>query len=44
MKLAGRKIAKHGELRVVVGKPVSFPRDTPAEEITNQLERITAQL
>ena len=44
MKLAGRKIARSGELRVVIGKPVSFPRDTPAEEITNQLEHITAEL
>jgi long-chain acyl-CoA synthetase len=44
MKLAGRKIARRGELRVVIGKPVSFPRDTPAEEITNQLEHITAEL
>ncbi len=44
MKLAGRKIARRGELRVVIGKPVSFPRDTPAEEITNQLEQITAEL
>ena len=44
MKLAGRKIARRGELRVVIGEPVSFPRDTPAEEITNQLEHITAEL
>ncbi len=44
MKLSGRKIARRGELRVVIGKPVSFPRDTPAEEITNQLEHITAGL
>ena len=44
MKLSGRKIARRGELRVVVGKPVTFPRETPAEEITNQLEDITAGL
>jgi len=44
MKSSGRKIALPGELRVVIGKPVSFPRDTPAEEITNQLEHITAEL
>ncbi len=44
MKLSGRKIARRGELRVVVGKPVRFPRDTPAEEITKQLEHITARL
>jgi long-chain acyl-CoA synthetase len=44
MKLSGRKIAKRGELRVVVGKPVSFPPGTPPEEITNELEQITAGL
>ena len=44
MKLSGRKIAKPGELRVVVGKPVTFPPGIPAEEITNQLEHITANL
>ncbi len=44
MKLSGRKIARRGELRVVIGKPVRFPSDTPAEEITNQLEHITAEL
>lgn len=44
MKLSGRKIARRGELRVVIGKPVRFPRETPAEEITNQLEQITAGL
>jgi long-chain acyl-CoA synthetase len=44
MKLSGRKIARRGELRVVVGKPLRFPHDTPAEEITNQLEHITAEL
>ena len=44
MKLSGRKMAREGELRVVIGKPVRFPRDTPAEEITNQLEHITAAL
>ncbi len=44
MKLSGRRIAKRGELRVVIGKPVLFPSDTPAEEITHQLEKITALL
>jgi long-chain acyl-CoA synthetase len=44
MKLAGRKIARSGELRVVVGNPVLFPVGTPAEEITSQLEDITAKL
>jgi long-chain acyl-CoA synthetase len=44
MRLSGRKIAKPGELRVVVGKPLQFPPDTPAEEITNHLEEITTGL
>jgi long-chain acyl-CoA synthetase len=44
MKMAGRTIARRGELRVVIGKPVRFPADTPAEEITNELEHITAEL
>ena len=44
MKTSGRKIARRGELRVVIGKPVRFPADTPAEEITNQLEHTTSEL
>ncbi|MGC2111708.1 MAG: AMP-binding protein [Candidatus Korobacteraceae bacterium] len=38
MKLSGRKIARRGELNVVIGKPMRFPPGTPPEEITNQLE------
>jgi long-chain acyl-CoA synthetase len=41
MKMAGHKIARPGELTVVVGKPTRFPPGTPAEEITNQIEHIT---
>ncbi len=41
MKMAGRKIARRGELKVTIGMPLRFPADTPAEEITNQLEDIT---
>jgi long-chain acyl-CoA synthetase len=41
MKMAGHKIARPGELAVVIGKPMRFPPATPAEEITNQLEHIT---
>ena len=44
MKTAGRKIARPGELRVVIGKPLSFQPDTPPEEITNQVEHITWSL
>ena len=41
MKMAGRKIARPGELTVVIGKPMRFPPETPAEEITNQIEHVT---
>ncbi len=41
MKMAGRKIARRGELTVVVGKPMRFSPETPAGEITRQIERVT---
>ncbi len=41
MKLSGRKIARRGELKVLIGKPLRFLLGTPAEEITRQLESIT---
>jgi long-chain acyl-CoA synthetase len=41
MKSSGRKIAHRGELKVMIGKPLHFPSDTPAEEITRQLESVT---
>jgi long-chain acyl-CoA synthetase len=41
MKMAGHKIARRGQLKVVIGKPMRFPPETPPEEITNQLEHIT---
>jgi long-chain acyl-CoA synthetase len=41
MKMAGRKIARRGELKVVVGKAMRFPPETPADEITRQLEQVT---
>ncbi len=41
MKIAERKIARVGELTVVIGKPMRFPPETPAEEITNQIEHVT---
>ncbi len=44
MKMAGRKIARPGELTVVVGKPMRFAAETPAEEITREIERVTWQL
>ncbi|MGB8885614.1 MAG: AMP-binding protein [Candidatus Korobacteraceae bacterium] len=41
MKMAGHKIARPGDLKVVIGKPMRFPPETPPEEITNQLEHVT---
>jgi long-chain acyl-CoA synthetase len=41
MKMAGHKIARPGELTVVIGQPMRFPPETPAEEITNQIEHVT---
>ncbi len=41
MKMAGHKIARPGALTVVIGKPMRFSPETPAEEITNQIEHIT---
>ena len=44
MKLSGCKIARRGELKVLIGKPLRFSPETPAEEITNQLEHVTWSL
>ena len=44
MKMTGRKIAHKGELKVLIGKPLRFSPDTPAEEITRQLENVTWNL
>ena len=44
MKLSGRKIARPGELKVTVGKPMRFTPETPAEEITRQIERVTWEM
>ena len=41
MKQKGHKIARPGQLKVVIGKPMRFPPDTPPEEITNQVEAQT---
>lgn len=41
MKLKGHKIARPGQLKVVIGKPMHFPPETPPEEITNQVEHVT---
>lgn len=44
MKISGRKIARRGELKVLIGKPLYFSPDTPAEAITRQLESVTQSL
>lgn len=44
MKISGRKIAHKGELKVLIGKPLRFQPDTPAEAITRQLECVTWSL
>jgi long-chain acyl-CoA synthetase len=44
LKQSGRKIARRGELKVMIGKPLRFPPETPAEEITNRLEDVTWSL
>jgi long-chain acyl-CoA synthetase len=44
MKMAGHKIARPGQLTVVIGKPMRFSPETPAEEITNQIEHVTWNL
>ena len=41
MKITGRKIARSGELKVVIGEPMSFAPGTPPEEITTQVEAVT---
>ena len=41
MKMSGRKIAHQRELKVMIGKPLRFSSETPAEEITRQLESVT---
>src|SRR5208283_6164580 len=41
MRMASRKIARRGELTVVVGRPMRFSPETPPEEITRQLEQAT---
>jgi len=44
MRLSGRKIARRGELKVLIGKPLRFSSETPVEEITKQLEHVTWSL
>jgi long-chain acyl-CoA synthetase len=41
LKMSGRKIARSGELKVMIGKPLRFSPETPAEAITSRLEQIT---
>ena len=41
MKMSGRKIARQGELKVMIGKPLCFSPESSVEEITHQLESVT---
>jgi len=41
MKTSGRKIARRGELKVMIGKPLRFSPEIPADDITRQLESVT---
>jgi len=41
MKQSGRKIARPGELKVTIGKPIHFPSEMSAEKITREIERAT---
>jgi long-chain acyl-CoA synthetase len=44
MKQAGRRLARPGELTVTIGTPLTFPNETPPEEITRQLEAMVRSL
>jgi 1-acyl-sn-glycerol-3-phosphate acyltransferase len=38
MKREHRRLARLGEITVHIGAPITFPPNTPAEEITHHLE------
>jgi hypothetical protein len=44
VKRAGRKFARPGEVRIKVGRPVTFPLDDAAESIAAELQKIVAGL
>jgi len=44
MKKEHRRLARLGEITVHIGAPVTFPPNTPAEEITRQLQSIVSSL
>lgn len=44
MKREGRRLARRGEITVRIGKPVTFPAGTPAEEIAGRLEDLVREL
>ena len=44
MKQSGRTVARRGQLKVLIGKPLRFSLETPAEEITRQLSDVTWNL
>jgi len=41
MAATGRKIARRGEVKVLIGKPMRFLPETSPEEITKQVEQAT---
>jgi long-chain acyl-CoA synthetase len=44
MKQAHRRLARPGELTVTIGTPVTFPRETPPDQIATHLESIVRSL
>jgi len=44
VKHAGRRLARPGEIRVKIGKPVSFPRTDDASHVAAQLEKCVEDL
>jgi long-chain acyl-CoA synthetase len=44
MKREHRRLARHGEISVRVGAPVTFPADTPPDTIARTLESLVHQL
>jgi hypothetical protein len=44
MKQERRRLAHRNEITVHIGKPITFPPNTPAEEIARQLRLLVAAL
>jgi len=39
LKQAHKKFARPGQIRIRIGAPISFPRETPPEAIANELQK-----